>query len=102
IELGEIESVLASQAEVQDAVVLVRGERLLAWFTENAPVEPEALREALRARLPAHMVPRLTSIRTPREEVGQRAAQVLLGLLDGVIQHPQVDLGFELVVRESS
>ncbi|WP_423251780.1 AMP-binding enzyme, partial [Pseudomonas syringae] len=56
-ELGEIESVLASQAEVQDAVVLVRGERLLAWFTENAPVEPEALREALRARLPAHMVP---------------------------------------------
>ncbi|WP_167635652.1 condensation domain-containing protein, partial [Pseudomonas syringae] len=57
IELGEIESVLASQAEVQDAVVLVRGERLLAWFTENAPVEPEALREALRARLPAHMVP---------------------------------------------
>ncbi|RMT37964.1 Amino acid adenylation [Pseudomonas syringae pv. solidagae] len=57
IELGEIESALASQAEVQDAVVLVRGERLLAWFTESAPVEPEALREALRARLPAHMVP---------------------------------------------
>lgn len=50
----------------------------------------------------AHMVPRLTSIRTPREEVGQRAAQVLLGLLDGVTQHSQVDLGFELVVRESS
>jgi LacI family gluconate utilization system Gnt-I transcriptional repressor len=50
----------------------------------------------------AHMVPRLTSIRTPREEVGQRAAQLLLGLIDGVAQQPQVDLGFELVVRESS
>jgi len=50
----------------------------------------------------AHMVPRLTSIRTPREEVGQRAAQLLLGLLDGIAQEPQVDLGFELVVRESS
>ncbi len=50
----------------------------------------------------AHMVPRLTSIRTPREEVGQRAAQLLLGLIDGVTQQPQVDLGFELVVRESS
>ncbi len=50
----------------------------------------------------AHMVPRLTSIRTPREEVGQRAAQLLLGLIDGVAQKPQVDLGFELVVRESS
>lgn len=50
----------------------------------------------------AHMVPRLTSIRTPREEVGQRAAQLLLGLIDGIAQKPQVDLGFELVVRESS
>jgi LacI family gluconate utilization system Gnt-I transcriptional repressor len=50
----------------------------------------------------AHMVPRLTSIRTPREEVGQRAAQLLLGLLDGTVQPTQVDLGFELVVREST
>ncbi|MDY0915732.1 LacI family DNA-binding transcriptional regulator [Pseudomonas viridiflava] len=50
----------------------------------------------------AHMVPRLTSIRTPRQEVGQRAAQVLLGLLDGAPQQARVDLGFELVVRESS
>lgn len=50
----------------------------------------------------AHMVPRLTSIRTPRQEVGQRAAQLLLSLLEGVDQHRQVDLGFELVVRESS
>jgi LacI family gluconate utilization system Gnt-I transcriptional repressor len=50
----------------------------------------------------AHMVPRLTSIRTPREQVGQRAAQLLLGLLDGNVQQAQVDLGFELVVREST
>ena len=50
----------------------------------------------------AHMVPRLTSIRTPRQEVGQRAAQLLLGLLDGAPQQARVDLGFELVVRESS
>lgn len=50
----------------------------------------------------AHMVPRLTSIRTPREAVGQRAAQLLLGLLEGAAQERQVDLGFELVVREST
>ncbi|RMN76272.1 LacI family transcription regulator [Pseudomonas cannabina] len=50
----------------------------------------------------AHMVPRLTSIRTPRQAVGQRAAQLLLGLLDGITQESQVDLGFELVVRQSS
>lgn len=50
----------------------------------------------------AHMVPRLTSIRTPRQEVGQRAAHLLLGLLEGVSQQPRINLGFELVVRESS
>lgn len=50
----------------------------------------------------AHMVPRLTSIRTPREAVGQRAAQMLLALIDEQTLETQVDLGFELVVRESS
>ncbi len=58
IELGEIEAVLASQAGVMDAVVLVRDEHLLAWFTEVSPVAPNTLREALRARLPGYMVPR--------------------------------------------
>ncbi|NWB96895.1 amino acid adenylation domain-containing protein [Pseudomonas gingeri] len=58
IELGEIEAVLASQPEVKDAVVLVRDEYLLAWFTEASAVDPDALRQALRARLPGYMVPR--------------------------------------------
>ncbi len=50
----------------------------------------------------AHLVPRLTSIRTPRAAIGRQAAQLLLGLLDGkpAAQATQ-DLGFELVVRES-
>ncbi|MDD1012643.1 LacI family DNA-binding transcriptional regulator [Pseudomonas rubra] len=51
----------------------------------------------------AHMVPRLTSIRTPRAAIGRCAAQALLGLLDGKRGQPKCqDLGFELVVRESS
>ncbi len=51
----------------------------------------------------AHMVPRLTSIRTPRAAVGRGAAQALLALLDGKrVPNPQQDLGFELMVRESS
>ena len=51
----------------------------------------------------AHMVPRLTSIRTPRAAVGKRAAQALLALLDGkLVAAEQQDLGFELMVRESS
>ncbi|MBN6790419.1 LacI family DNA-binding transcriptional regulator [Pseudomonas fulva] len=51
----------------------------------------------------AHMVPRLTSIRTPRAAVGRVAAQALLTLLDGKAVTPaRQDLGFELMVRESS
>ncbi|MBC3953751.1 non-ribosomal peptide synthetase [Pseudomonas triticifolii] len=66
IELGEIETALAAQPGIKDAVVLVRNERLLAWFTETVTVDPEALRQALFDRLPGHMVPlacmRLTAL----------------------------------------
>ncbi|MFJ4348947.1 non-ribosomal peptide synthase/polyketide synthase [Pseudomonas sp. NPDC089401] len=57
VELGEIEAALAAQPGIDSAVVLVRGERLLAWFTEAAPVDLDTLRQALQARLPAHMLP---------------------------------------------
>lgn len=50
----------------------------------------------------AHVVPRLTSIRTPRAAIGRQAAQKLLDLLDHKPGGPQMqDLGFELMVRES-
>ncbi|MDF0732238.1 amino acid adenylation domain-containing protein, partial [Pseudomonas entomophila] len=55
VELGEIEATLAAQPGVDEAVVLVRGERLLAWYTGSAP--GDALREALKAQLPAHLLP---------------------------------------------
>ncbi|RMT79636.1 non-ribosomal peptide synthetase [Pseudomonas viridiflava] len=58
IEPGEIEAVIASQAGVKEAVVLVRDEHLLAWFTDTTAVDTDDLRQALRARLPAYMVPR--------------------------------------------
>lgn len=51
----------------------------------------------------AHMVPPLTSIRTPRAAVGRGAAQALLAMLDGKrVAAEQQDLGFELMQRESS
>ncbi|NBA96573.1 LacI family DNA-binding transcriptional regulator [Pseudomonas sp. R5(2019)] len=51
----------------------------------------------------AHMVPRLTSIRTPRAAIGRRAAQMLLARMDGKPDHGLTqDLGFELMVREST
>ncbi|WP_123299845.1 LacI family DNA-binding transcriptional regulator [Comamonas sp. BIGb0124] len=49
------------------------------------------------------MLPPLTSVRTPRVEVGQQAAQMLLALIEGEPLEPvQVDLGFEVVVRQST
>ncbi|WPP01810.1 LacI family DNA-binding transcriptional regulator [Pseudomonas sp. HR96] len=50
----------------------------------------------------AQLVPRLTSIRTPRAAIGKAAALMLLERLDGKTGGVQArDLGFELVVRES-
>lgn len=51
----------------------------------------------------ADCVPRLTTLRTPRAEIGRTAARLLLSLMDGEkIETPAIDLGFELVVRESA
>ena len=49
------------------------------------------------------MLPPLTTIRTPRAEIGTQAARMLLALMRGeAVPHSTIDLGFELVVRGSS
>ncbi|MEZ0603487.1 LacI family DNA-binding transcriptional regulator [Paraburkholderia sp. IW21] len=51
----------------------------------------------------ADCVPRLTTVRTPRAEVGRVAANLLLSLIGNeAVSSPVVDLGYELVVRESA
>lgn len=60
IELGEIETLLDAQAGVSQSVVIAREDqpgdvRLVGYVTGH--VDTHALREALRAALPAHMVP---------------------------------------------
>jgi acyl carrier protein len=64
IELGEIESVLATHAEVAEAVVVVSGEgeqqKLAAYLVmreENTAPSAGELRRYLRTKLPEHMVP---------------------------------------------
>ncbi|MFJ2387383.1 amino acid adenylation domain-containing protein [Pseudomonas koreensis] len=57
IELGEIEAALGSHAALQEAVVLVRDGRLIAWFTERTAVDIEQLRNHLQARLPEALLP---------------------------------------------
>jgi LacI family gluconate utilization system Gnt-I transcriptional repressor len=51
----------------------------------------------------AEMDPRITTIRVPRYEIGQRAGQMLLGRLSGRDEGRRtVDLGFEHIHRETT
>ena len=80
---------------------LAHGALLAAWRLGLAV--PQRIAIAGFNDLPEseHMVPPLTSVRTPRAGVGRSAAQQLLGLMDG--QAPAcLDLGFDLMLRQSS
>ncbi|MEV7098320.1 amino acid adenylation domain-containing protein [Amycolatopsis sp. NPDC051045] len=61
IELGEIEHALRALPEVRQAVVLLRedlpGEPALVAYVVGRTPDAESLRQALRTRVPAHMVP---------------------------------------------
>ncbi len=62
IELGEIEAVLTGHPAVAQAAALVRedrpgDQRLVAYLTTNAATTPAELRDWLRERVPAHLVP---------------------------------------------
>lgn len=49
------------------------------------------------------MLPPLTTIRTPRAEIGKQAASMLLDLIRGeTVPEPAINVGFELVVRQSA
>ena len=55
------------------------------------------------AGLGAHLVPALTTVRIAREEIGRLAARMILDRLEGLaIAEPVVDVGYEVVVRESA
>ena len=90
-----------------------------AMFFCNDDLAQGALLAALRLQVPVpgrvavvgfndlagsdQMVPALTTVRTPRAGIGVAAAKMLLALMRGETVDPHaVDLGFELVVRQSS
>jgi LacI family gluconate utilization system Gnt-I transcriptional repressor len=90
-----------------------------AVFFCNDDLAQGALLTALRLRVPVpkrlavvgfndltgsdQMLPPLTTVRTPRSEIGQEAARMLLTLMAGEpVAAPCVDVGYQLVVRGSS
>ncbi len=46
--------------------------------------------------------PTLTSVRTPRRQVGRRAVEMLIARLNGSTASPCEDLGFEVIPRQST
>jgi aspartate racemase len=87
VEPGEIETVLGRHPTVREAIVGARevsagsGKTLLAWVVPNAgaTVEGAVLRDFLRARLPAHMVPSVIvpMAELPRTSSGKTDRRVL-------------------------
>jgi LacI family gluconate utilization system Gnt-I transcriptional repressor len=77
---------------------------LLACLRDRLPVPKRiAIAGFNDAGMGAHLVPALTTVRVPRDEIGRRAASMILDRLDGnSICDPIVDVGFEIVVRESA
>ncbi|UUU22854.1 non-ribosomal peptide synthase/polyketide synthase [Streptomyces sp. DSM 40750] len=80
VELGEIEAAFGAHPDVRQAVVLVRDERLVGYFTalDERPLPPEELRERLARTLPDYMLPtafvQLAAIPlTPNGKVDKRA-----------------------------
>jgi acyl carrier protein len=62
IELGEIEAVLLAQPGVREGVVVAREDapgdvRMVAYLVASEGVQAQTLRDALRTRLPAFMLP---------------------------------------------
>lgn len=49
------------------------------------------------------MLPALSTVRTPRSEIGTASATMLLALIKGqTVPTPNIDLGYELIVRQST
>jgi amino acid adenylation domain-containing protein len=57
IEPGEIEAALLTHAGAKDAVVVLRDERLVAYVVPATNTTAEIIRDALRPRLPAYLIP---------------------------------------------
>ncbi len=114
----EVEFGLRSGAKALDTL-LTRDPRIDAVFFASDVLAVGASLECLRRgwavpdriaiagfddqEIASEAIPRLTTIRVPREEIGHYAAEMLVGRLGGQkIEKRIVDVGFKLIVREST
>lgn len=105
---GELFELLLARHPDVDAIFfcnddLAQGALLAAWRRKLAVPEQLAVVGFNDLDGSDQMVPPLTTVRTPRAQIGAAAATMLLALMRGeTVDEPSLDLGFELVVRSSS
>ncbi len=85
IELGEIETVLTTQSEIKQAIVIARdkgaaGKQLVAYIVlaDGRPFDPATLQQRMAERLPRHMLPSAIVVLpalplTPNGKIDRRA-----------------------------
>ena len=96
LEPGEIEAQLIEHPAIREAVVMVRDERLVAWYTVRAGIDApslETLRGHVLERLPEYMVPGAFVLLdalplTPNDKIDRKALPEPGG--DAVINRPYV------------
>lgn len=94
VEPGEIESALTSHPDVREAGVTLtrsptngRQQLAAAFVSDRADLDPAALREHVRTRVPAYMVPTVFGrvSRLPRTAAGKLDRRALEGIVDGPV-----------------
>ena len=117
VELGEIESVLASEANIEQAVVVAREDRpgaksLIAYVrpTAGATIDEAELRKAVTATLPDYMVPsRVVALDafplTPNGKIDRRAlpepdAKASIEGIADELPQGQIETGLEAILRD--
>ena len=117
VELGEIESVLASEASIEQAVVVAREDRpgaksLIAYvrLAAGATIDEAALRNAVTATLPDYMVPsRVVALdafpltlngKIDRRALPEPLEQALKKGADEELPQGEIEKGLETILRD--
>ena len=105
---GQMFEQIMGQKPAVDAIFfcnddLAQGALLAAWRLRIAVPRRVAIAGFNDLAGSDQMLPTLTTVRTPRADIGEAAARMLLALMHGTEpDKPQLDLGFDIVQRQST